>query len=367
MPSWDLNRVESAFAAAAISPAAWTGALDVVSKETGAYGAVLLPISGDTLPNVPHTASIAGSYETYFKDHWYLRDERNNALPVLMRTGVADDFDAVPAEQLKRHPYYQEFLAPHGLRWFAGVRVSSGPDMWVISIQRSIQQGPFTAEEKQTLRRLSRSLPACIGMAKALGSATGNNVLEIFELNRTAAVLYNRHRKVICPNKAAESLLQGDVRISHGRIVSIDPAATNALDRAIFQLLYNDNSGGVSEPVTLTRPGRRPLLAYPGRIPSMILNPLADCQAIVVLVDPDKRKIIQPTTLRHAFEMTEAEARLTTLLGSGAALEDACNQLKIAKDTGRNHLKNVFAKTGTHRQAELVIMLQSLWAQSNKE
>lgn len=361
MPAWNLGRVESAFSDAA-SLGTWNNALDIISKETGAYGAILLPVSGDTLPNVPHTASMAASIETYFKDSWYLRDEQLNGLPILIRRGVVDDFDALPSGQIKRHPYYREFLAPHGLRWFAGVRVSSGPDMWVISIQRTIEQGPFSVEEKDRLERLTRSLPSCIGMAKALGAGNAANVLETFEFSRTAAVLYNRHRKVICPNRTAESLLHGDVRISQGKIVSIDPTATAALDRAIFELLYRRDSGGLSEPVKLTRRGHRPLLAYPGRVSSMVSNPLSDCQAMVVLVDPDRRKIIPPATLRHAFEMTEAEARLAALLGSGAALEEACERLKIAKDTGRNHLKNVFGKTGTHRQAELVLIMQSLLA-----
>lgn len=362
MSLWHLNRIESAFAEAAVSPAMWTRALDVVTRETGAYGAVLLPISGDTLPNVPHTASMAGSFETYFKDSWHLRDERNNGLPILIRSGVADDFDALPAEKIKHHPYYQEFLAPHGLRWFAGVRVSSGNDIWVISIQRTVHQTPFSAEEKQRLFRLTKSLPGCIGMAKTLGAAAGANALDAFEFSGTAAVLYSRHRKVIRPNRAAEALLCGDVRITREKIVSIDPAATTALDRAIFELLYCEDAGGLSEPVKLTRRGQLPLLAYPGRISSMLFNPLAECQAMVVLVDPEQRKLLAPSTLRHVFEMTDAEARLTALLGSGATIEEACEQLNIAKETGRNQLKSVFAKTGTHRQSELMMIVQSLLA-----
>jgi DNA-binding CsgD family transcriptional regulator len=237
--------------------------------------------------------------------------------------------------------------------------------MWVLCIQRSIQQGPFPSEEKDRLIRLAHSLPGCIGIAKAIGAALGASALEAFEFSRTAAVLVGRDRKVICPNRTAESLLQGDVRLSQGRIVSVDPVATAALDRAIFNLLYDREAGGVSKPVKLTRREQGPLLAYPGRVSSMVSNPLADSQAIVVLVDPEKRKTIQPAALRHAFEMTESEARLAVMLGSGLALDEACERLKIAKETGRNHLKNVFGKTGAHRQADLVMMVQSLLAQDS--
>jgi DNA-binding CsgD family transcriptional regulator len=63
--------------------------------------------------------------------------------------------------------------------------------------------------------------------------------------------------------------------------------------------------------------------------------------------------------LRGAFELTDAEARLAARL-AGDPLDEVCDRLRIAKETGRNHLKSVFAKTGAHRQSELVVILSSL-------
>jgi DNA-binding CsgD family transcriptional regulator len=198
-----------------------------------------------------------------------------------------------------------------------------------------------------------------------LGAASGSNALDAFELGQTAAVLINRHGRVIRPNQSAERILRGDIRICGGRIVATDASATAALDRALHQLLFGHNRAGLASPVKLPRMGQRPLLAYPGRLPAMMLNPIAACQAIVVLIDPDSRKLPQPAILHRAFDLTDAESRLAALLGSGDSLEDACDRLRIAKETGRNHLKSIFAKTGTHRQAELVIMFSSLLSRSD--
>lgn len=44
-------------------------------------------------------------------------------------------------------------------------------------------------------------------------------------------------------------------------------------------------------------------------------------------------------------------------MSSGEALESAANELAISYETARNHLKAIFAKTETHRQAELVALL----------
>ena len=360
MPPWNLDRVEAAFAAAAVDPSQWVEALDVATVETEAFGALLLPAAGDVLPDMPHTASMAPSADTYMRDGWYRRDERYNAISTMLATGVADDFDAMGADRMGRHPYYQEFLRPHGLHWFAGVRILCGEKLWVLSIQRTAQQQPFSPEEKERLVRLAHSLPTGVAIARALGSATGASLLDAFELSGTAAVLIDRQGKVIRPNLSAERLLGGDVRVRDGRIFAADAAATRALDRTLREIMFRRDASGLGPPVKLPRSGQRPLLAYPGRLPAMAANPLSDCQAIVVLVDPDARKMPDAALLRGAFELTDAEARLAARLAAGAPLDEICDRLRIAKETGRNHLKSIFAKTGTHRQSELVVMLASV-------
>ena len=365
MPPWNLDRVEAAFAAASVDPSLWGKALDVVTAETEAFGALLLPAADDVLPDMPHTASMAASADTYMREGWYQRDERYNAVSTMLATGVADDFDAMGADRMGRHPYYQEFLRPHGLHWFAGVRILCGEKLWVLSIQRTAQQQPFSPAEKERLVRLAHSLPTGVAIARALGAATGASLLDAFELSRTAAVLIDRQGKVIRPNRSAERLLCGDARVRNvhireGRIVAADAAATRALDRALREIMFRRDASGLAPPVKLPRTGQRPLLAYPGRLPAMAANPLSDCQAIVVLVDPDARRMPEAALLRGAFELTDAEARLAARLAAGDPLDEVCDRLRIAKETGRNHLKSIFAKTGAHRQSELVVMLSSL-------
>jgi hypothetical protein len=46
----DLSRIESAFAEAALDPQSWVRALDIATRETGSFGAILLPITGHNDP-----------------------------------------------------------------------------------------------------------------------------------------------------------------------------------------------------------------------------------------------------------------------------------------------------------------------------
>jgi DNA-binding CsgD family transcriptional regulator len=61
--------------------------------------------------------------------------------------------------------------------------------------------------------------------------------------------------------------------------------------------------------------------------------------------------------LRSHFGLTLAEARLALYLARGETLRSAGVKLGITYETTRSSIKNIFKKTETGRQAELVIVL----------
>ena len=67
-----------------------------------------------------------------------------------------------------------------------------------------------------------------------------------------------------------------------------------------------------------------------------------------------------PAELRELFGLTHMEAEIASVISTGAPPEQAAAETGIAVVTARNHLKAVFAKTGTHRQSERVALLSRL-------
>jgi DNA-binding CsgD family transcriptional regulator len=61
--------------------------------------------------------------------------------------------------------------------------------------------------------------------------------------------------------------------------------------------------------------------------------------------------------LRSHFGLSPAEARLALHLVTGETLRSAAAKLSISYETARTSLKNIFRKTGTCRQAELVVVI----------
>jgi DNA-binding CsgD family transcriptional regulator len=106
--------------------------------------------------------------------------------------------------------------------------------------------------------------------------------------------------------------------------------------------------------------GRRPLQAWAVPLPrqprnSLIQNSLSDL--MLVVIDPELSAAPPIDALRTLYGLTDAEARLTCGLLEGIRLEDYAERAGISMNTARTHLKSVFAKTETDRQAELVRLL----------
>ena len=89
-------------------------------------------------------------------------------------------------------------------------------------------------------------------------------------------------------------------------------------------------------------------------------SPFLGARALLVLSDLGRTSAPRPAVLSRVFDLTRAEARVAAIIGAGVSPEHAAERLGIARVTVRNQLKAVFAKTGTHRQGELVALLSKL-------
>ena len=61
--------------------------------------------------------------------------------------------------------------------------------------------------------------------------------------------------------------------------------------------------------------------------------------------------------LQNRFNLTGAEARLVVHLARGISLKSSAKALGVGYETVRRHIKSAFRKTGTHRQAELLLVV----------
>jgi DNA-binding CsgD family transcriptional regulator len=65
---------------------------------------------------------------------------------------------------------------------------------------------------------------------------------------------------------------------------------------------------------------------------------------------------IEAKVMATAYGLTPAETRLLASLLTGHTLAETASALGVAMTTVKMHLENIFAKTGVHRQSELMLL-----------
>ncbi len=73
-------------------------------------------------------------------------------------------------------------------------------------------------------------------------------------------------------------------------------------------------------------------------------------------IEPQDAKGRSPECLA-VEQLSPAERRVVNLLVQGRAIDAVARELGISVHTARSHLKSIYAKTGVHRQAQLVAHL----------
>ena len=64
--------------------------------------------------------------------------------------------------------------------------------------------------------------------------------------------------------------------------------------------------------------------------------------------------------IQGLFDLTPGEARVAKAIGRGDTIADIATGNGVAQSTVRNQLREIFMKTGVHRQAELVGLLHGI-------
>jgi DNA-binding NarL/FixJ family response regulator len=77
----------------------------------------------------------------------------------------------------------------------------------------------------------------------------------------------------------------------------------------------------------------------------------------IFLSDPEEGVFLEEDVLRDLYGLTRVEARLALGLVRGRQLDELAKETRVSVHTVRSQLKQIFRKTGTNRQAEVVKLM----------
>jgi DNA-binding CsgD family transcriptional regulator/PAS domain-containing protein len=183
-----------------------------------------------------------------------------------------------------------------------------------------------------------------------------------FDLSEPGAILLNKYGTPLHANRRAEALLdaaEGIQRINGGVAGTQRKEALMLRAAVDHAILANDHSRTQHPPIIqLSRATAPPLLVSVLPPPRPPADP-HDVAAIICLHDPTIDKDQLFSQLRQLYDLTPVEARLTSLLVDGLALAEAAAAMHLKEQSARSCLKQVFLKTQTRRQGDLIRLVFS--------
>ncbi|AXB80313.1 helix-turn-helix transcriptional regulator [Novosphingobium sp. P6W] len=340
--------LQSLYAGLTIDPP-WEDFLRALAEATGAAFATLL-IGRGTLGIDAHvTPGIdAGSKRAYQR----LSDaDPFVALPEGKVVSFQDFVHHVPAP-------FRDWMNISGTGQILGVDLSRTGGIAVrLRLTRNAHQGDFSAEHSALVAslvphlRIALDIHARLATTQVESQVFGNAMAEF----SVATLIVDRKGAVLRRNAAAERLLaDGRVLAEPGDVVHLrDPLAAAGFAAALAAPPPPDDAMRLALPLE----DGAPLEARVHAVPPSACGDRAWLALFVA--SPARAQRLSEDALRTRFQFTRCEAALARLLGEGTALPQAARLQGMAYNTARSHLRGIFAKTGVHRQANLVALLRS--------
>jgi DNA-binding CsgD family transcriptional regulator len=217
--------------------------------------------------------------------------------------------------------------------------------------------GSLRAEEERILASFTGRLIEIATVAGERGSGTSPTAA--LNAMRLPAIALDQHGFVADVNAAADAVFDQNIKIKDKRLFVRDPNARTLLKEAVDQLKDLPRLAPF-EPVIVPRTDKLPVIVRIWPFDGPAHPPGQEVRALLTLNALGPRPGPPAAILAKTFRLTPSEAKLACIIARGAPPDIAARELKISRETARNQLKSVFAKTDTHRQSELVALLSQV-------
>jgi DNA-binding CsgD family transcriptional regulator len=235
-----------------------------------------------------------------------------------------------------------------------------------IALHRMSKAGRFEPADIARFAMLHRHLHRALTIGMRLSSlgAMQQFSYEWLDRNPAGVVLIDRLGRLVFANRRAQAIgaCRDGIKLSSGGVTLPARAENARLQALMAQATGTGKIAPRDGAMRVTRPsGKRPyaifVLPFSRRLPPLAISAPVLC---VVISGSEEIALPTPHQLRQLFGLTPAEARLATLLAKGVDLRECAGKLGITYGTARGRLVQIFQKTETRRQGELVSRLLRL-------
>ena len=292
------------------------------------------------------------------RNPWFLSSEH------YLKGNIIAGSDILNSSNLKSTDFYTQFLKPNNLFFrLCGVISRTEDTIYYVTLLRDRASGDFDENEKTVLATVLKHL--MVSLHNHWQLLTANDMAGVFKsaISRFshAILVVDREGEVLYQNSfAAELFDRFDVlRVVKNRLCAVRSVENRALHQAIRDSadLPDENNYEIDKMITMkSQQCERPFLINIHPLGQIFSVKKSETVPVVILSvrDPNKPHHPKSCSFSALYDLTPAQTRLSSLLFSGYTLSDAAKSLNVSENTLRSHLKQIYQKTSTHGQMELV-------------
>ncbi|MFN0317568.1 MAG: LuxR C-terminal-related transcriptional regulator [Burkholderiales bacterium] len=312
---------------------------------------------GEVLYQAPRDPDLRAAYAEHApRNPWFLSSAEYSPGRVLTGEELLSNRDLVKTD------FYRSLLKPNRLlHRLCGVAARHGDLVYYVAVHRTEDQDGFQEHEKSGFQDVLSHLSLALENYWHRRQVTdfGETMTRIVERHGHATFLADAQGRILYKTKSAEDLLRHEsgLRMDGERIAAAATADSKALREAMAWVANAPDSADTSRVVTVSVPGgRHPTVVSVYSAGRAFLAREGQSRELVVLTarSPHSEHSHHDCSFSRQFEFSPAQARVSAMIFTGMSLASTARALHVSENTVRSHLKQIFQKTNTHGQMELV-------------
>lgn len=371
---------------AALQPHHWPTALERIAtlqhaERTLLFTPKLNPQDGGFVLAHDISETMLSEWALHYSQHdlWTARTLSNGSLE---DGDVVMSHELVPDAEFLSSVFYREFLLRQNIRHMCcGIIFSGRSNNLPLTGCSVFRPGPakvFDPQSRSTHALITRHLSLALGTVMRLRDSEFKLATSLHALDRlhTSVLLIGPRGNVTFANRNALDLLEQGLglRLQSGHpladglgwlvaSVAAEQALLGAETRAA---LANDplRPAHFSHGMAICGPsGNSQLTVHTvpvAQASSALWSPSITTGALVFITNAGKVPQLEPAFLLKIYGITGAECRVAQQVLHGQTVQEMAQRLHLAENTVKTHLKRLFEKTNTKRQAELIHLLITL-------
>ena len=345
--------------------ALWLRVLEKICRFVGGSAAVIWARDAALRTGtLHHQVGFDPRWEQAYLDRYIKLDPASAAYLVLDAGVVYSNSQLIPqAEFLELARFYKEWAGPQG--WIDNVCVileKSGTTRAEHGVLRHERDGLADEPARRRMRLIVPHIRRAVLIArlidlKAAEAATFADALDGFS---AGMFLVDARGRIVHANAAGHAMVaEGSVLSAAGRkLAANDTNAEQALHEVFLAAANGDAAVGIKGiAVPLTASGGERWVAHVLPLTSGARRRAGTSYAAVAALFVHKAALATPSppeVIARTFKLTPSELRVLLAIVEVGGVPETAEALGIAETTVKTHLRHLYAKTGTGRQAELV-------------